>query len=127
MRARLLITLCSLLALAIPASGGAAEHMLIGFQDDPSFRWRDDRAGKDHFGHELNRRHRPDHGALRLDELDRVGLSLDRATLGTCRNGTYVSSSIEADEALWRVVNLYLTKNHCPKNDSRRRRIPNAI
>ena len=44
MRARLLIALCSLLALAIPAAGGAAERMLIGFQDDPSFRWRDDRA-----------------------------------------------------------------------------------
>src|SRR5437762_9127388 len=44
MRARLLIALCSLLVLAIPAAGGAAERMLIGFQDDPSFRWRDDRA-----------------------------------------------------------------------------------
>ena len=60
-------------------------------------------------------------GALRLDELDRVGLSLDRATLGTCRNGTYVPSSIEADEALWRVVGLYLAEGHCSRDGSRRR------
>src|SRR5439155_282068 len=60
-------------------------------------------------------------GALRLDELDRVGLSLDRAAPGTCRNGTYVPSSIEADEALWRVVGLYLAEGHCSRDGSRRR------
>jgi hypothetical protein len=39
-----LIVVCSLLALAVPASGVAAERMWLGFQDDPSLRWRDDRT-----------------------------------------------------------------------------------
>ena len=29
---------------AVPASASAAERMFVGFQDDPSFRWADDRA-----------------------------------------------------------------------------------
>ncbi len=41
---RVVLFACSLFALAIPAGGSAATRMWIGFQDDPSFRWRDDRA-----------------------------------------------------------------------------------
>ncbi len=52
-------------------------------------------------------------GALRLEEARRLGLSLEGATLGTARNGTYVPSAIEADEAFWRVVGLYLAEGHC--------------
>ena len=44
MRLSRLLVICSLLAAAIPASAVAAERMLIGFQDDPSFRWRADRT-----------------------------------------------------------------------------------
>jgi hypothetical protein len=40
----LLLLVCTLLAVSFPSSGGAAVRMLVGFQDDPSFRWRDDRA-----------------------------------------------------------------------------------
>jgi hypothetical protein len=40
---RLLVVCLLLLAAAIPAAAGAAERMYVGFQDDPSFRWRADR------------------------------------------------------------------------------------
>ena len=60
-------------------------------------------------------------GALRLDELDRTGLSLERAQLGTCRNGTYVPASIPADAAFWRIVGLYLAEGHCGADGKRRR------
>jgi UDPglucose 6-dehydrogenase len=60
-------------------------------------------------------------GALRLDELDRIGLSLERATVGTCRNGTYVPVAIKADEAFWRVVGLYIAEGHCSADGARRR------
>jgi hypothetical protein len=35
---------CALVAIAFPLAAPAYPKMLIGFQDDPSFRWRDDRA-----------------------------------------------------------------------------------
>jgi UDPglucose 6-dehydrogenase len=60
-------------------------------------------------------------GALRLDELERAGLSLDRASLGTARNGTYVPASIEPDESFWRVVGLYIAEGHCSADGPRRR------
>ncbi|MBA3333361.1 MAG: hypothetical protein H0U30_05165, partial [Actinobacteria bacterium] len=42
---RLVIALCALAAVAAPASL-AAERMWVGFHDDPSFRWVNDRAGR---------------------------------------------------------------------------------
>jgi Cellulase (glycosyl hydrolase family 5) len=33
-----------LIAAAVPAAGISAPRMLVGFQDDPSFRWREERA-----------------------------------------------------------------------------------
>jgi UDPglucose 6-dehydrogenase len=60
-------------------------------------------------------------GALRLNELDETDLSLEHAQLGSCRNGTYVPASIEADEAFWRVVGLYLAEGHCSVDGKRRR------
>jgi len=44
MRFGRLLLLCSLLAIVLPATGQAAVRMYLGFQDDPSFRWRDDRT-----------------------------------------------------------------------------------
>jgi Cellulase (glycosyl hydrolase family 5) len=46
MRFRLIrfILACALAAVAFPVAASAYPRMLIGFQDDPSFRWRDDRA-----------------------------------------------------------------------------------
>jgi len=38
-----LVLVCLLALLALPRAAAAANHMLVGFQDDPSFRWRDDR------------------------------------------------------------------------------------
>ncbi len=51
-------------------------------------------------------------GALRLDEATRLGLALDDATVGTCRNGTYIPHSLEMDDAFWRVAGLYLAEGH---------------
>jgi UDPglucose 6-dehydrogenase len=58
---------------------------------------------------------------LRLNELDRTELSLERARLGSCRNGTYVPSTITEDEAFWRVVGLYIAEGHCAADGKRRR------
>ncbi len=45
MRCSRLLLVCSLLALAaVPTSAAAAQRMWVGFQDDPSFRWRGDRS-----------------------------------------------------------------------------------
>jgi hypothetical protein len=46
MRNRLirLTVACALAAVAFPLTASAYPRMLIGFQDDPSFRWHDDRA-----------------------------------------------------------------------------------
>ncbi len=43
-RLRLILPLLVLVAAATPAASLADERMPVGFQDDPSFRWRDDRA-----------------------------------------------------------------------------------
>jgi UDPglucose 6-dehydrogenase len=60
-------------------------------------------------------------GALRLNELDQTQLSLERARLGSCRNGTYVPASITEDEAFWRIVGLYIAEGHCSADGKRRR------
>jgi hypothetical protein len=46
MRIRLicLTAACAVAAVAFPLSASSYPRMLIGFQDDPSFRWRDDRS-----------------------------------------------------------------------------------
>jgi hypothetical protein len=44
MRAKHLPLLCLLFVTLLPSTAGGAVRMLVGFQDDPSFRWRDDRA-----------------------------------------------------------------------------------
>lgn len=45
MRRSRLVLVCLLVACTVPAATApAAERMWIGFQDDPSFRWREDRA-----------------------------------------------------------------------------------
>lgn len=43
-RARLILGCLLVLAAAAPAAAVGAPRMPVGFQDDPSFRWRDDRA-----------------------------------------------------------------------------------
>ena len=44
MRLIRLVFVCALLSLVAPVTAMAAERMWVGFQDDPSFRWREDRA-----------------------------------------------------------------------------------
>jgi UDPglucose 6-dehydrogenase len=61
-------------------------------------------------------------GAVRLDELDEADAPLDGATVGTCRNGTYVPVAMNANEAFWRIVGLYIAEGHC-STDGRRRRL----
>src|SRR6185312_7083051 len=48
--------------------------------------------------------------ALRLDEAIRAGLDWRAGTLGTARNGAYVSGSLLIDRRFWRVVGLYLAE-----------------
>ena len=42
-RFRAVLIVLGLLALAVPAASTSADRMLVGFQDDPSFRWLDSR------------------------------------------------------------------------------------
>ncbi len=42
-RFRIVLIVLGLLALAVPAASSSADRMLVGFQDDPSFRWLDSR------------------------------------------------------------------------------------
>jgi UDP-glucose 6-dehydrogenase/intein/homing endonuclease len=51
-------------------------------------------------------------GALRLDEAMRAELPWREGTLGTAKNGAYVSSGITMDTAFWRVVGLYLAEGN---------------
>jgi hypothetical protein len=44
MRLRYLLFACTAAAMALPATGVASSRMLIGFQDDPTLRWRADRT-----------------------------------------------------------------------------------
>lgn len=44
MRLIRLVFVCALFSLVLPVTAMAAERMWVGFQDDPSFRWREDRA-----------------------------------------------------------------------------------
>jgi cellulase (glycosyl hydrolase family 5) len=44
MRLRHLLLVVSIVLMLVPSSSSAATRMLVGFQDDPSFRWKDDRA-----------------------------------------------------------------------------------
>ncbi len=60
-------------------------------------------------------------GALRLPEARALGLSLEGATAGTARNGTYVPLELSADEAFFRVLGLYLAEGHCAADGARRR------
>lgn len=61
-------------------------------------------------------------GALRLHEARALGVSLEGAALGTAKNGTYVPTGLDLDEALWRVVGLYIAEGHCSV-DGRRHRL----
>ncbi len=60
-------------------------------------------------------------GALRLTEHAALGLTLDGASLGTAKNGTYVPASLAVDETFWRVVGLYIAEGHCAADGQRRR------
>jgi hypothetical protein len=44
MRLRRLVLVCLLLAMIAPLAASADDRMWVGFQDDPSFRWREDRV-----------------------------------------------------------------------------------
>ncbi|MFL5967327.1 MAG: nucleotide sugar dehydrogenase [Gaiellaceae bacterium] len=60
-------------------------------------------------------------GALRLPEARAADVSLAGAKLGTCRNGTYVPATLQASEAFWRSVGLYIAEGHCTTDGSRSR------
>jgi UDPglucose 6-dehydrogenase len=60
-------------------------------------------------------------GALRLDEALELGMSLDGATYKTAKNGTSVPATLDADQAFWRVVGLYLAEGHVAQDGERLR------
>jgi UDPglucose 6-dehydrogenase len=62
-------------------------------------------------------------GALRLHEAAVLDVELEDAYVGTAKNGTYVPASIQADEAFWHVVGLYLAEGHVNIDGDRRRLI----
>ena len=51
-------------------------------------------------------------GTLRLSECAKEGMDLRGTSLGTARNGAYVTSEVELDARFWRVVGLYLAEGH---------------
>jgi UDPglucose 6-dehydrogenase len=61
------------------------------------------------------------HGAARLTEVKRLEISLEGASMGTARNGTYVPVELRPDERFWRVVGLYVAEGHCGADGARRR------
>jgi UDPglucose 6-dehydrogenase len=49
-------------------------------------------------------------GALQLDEVDELGISMNGAMVGTARNGNFVPPSFRADQEFWRIVGLYIAE-----------------
>lgn len=49
-------------------------------------------------------------GTLRLHEAQAAGLDLSRATISTCRNGTYVPTQIKETPAFWYMIGLYISE-----------------
>jgi UDPglucose 6-dehydrogenase len=60
--------------------------------------------------------------ALRLHEAAELDVELGDASFATATNGARVPATIEANEAFWRVVGLYLAEGHCSV-DGRRHRL----
>ena len=60
-------------------------------------------------------------GVLRLHEARLLEVPLDGAAVSTVTNGTYVPLELEANEAFWRVVGLYLSEGHVNADKKRRR------
>ncbi|HSS94159.1 MAG TPA: UDP binding domain-containing protein, partial [Candidatus Dormibacteraeota bacterium] len=59
--------------------------------------------------------------ALRLVEVDDLGLTLEGASFKTAGNGTEVPLRIDSTPAFWRVVGLYLAEGHVSRDGSRER------
>ncbi|HEX2070138.1 MAG TPA: nucleotide sugar dehydrogenase [Thermoleophilaceae bacterium] len=51
-------------------------------------------------------------GLLRLDEVARAGMSVDRCKLNTAKNGAEIASEICLDRHFWRVAGLYIAEGH---------------
>ena len=51
-------------------------------------------------------------GALSLAELQRAELPIEGSSFSTARNGQYVRTELELDQAFWRAAGLYLAEGH---------------
>jgi UDPglucose 6-dehydrogenase len=58
-------------------------------------------------------------GAMRLHELDALGVAVDGGWCGTTTNGTYVPATIPLDDRFWHVVGLYLAEGHVGRDGAR--------
>jgi len=61
-------------------------------------------------------------GTLTLAELALLGGSERGSTLGTAKNGSFVSSEIDLDASFWRVVGLYLAEGNTLSEETNRGR-----
>jgi len=60
-------------------------------------------------------------GALRLSELNELGIKDPQGDLGTVTNGTYVPTQIQTSELFWRVIGLYLAEGFVTSDGDRTR------
>jgi UDPglucose 6-dehydrogenase len=58
---------------------------------------------------------------LRLDELERLGLDIDGASMGTTTNGTYVPALLADGDELWWMLGIYTAEGHITTDGARRR------
>jgi UDPglucose 6-dehydrogenase len=58
-------------------------------------------------------------GALRLSELDQLGIDCRGGSIATVTNGTYIPVEFDLDEQFWRVIGLYLAEGHIGRDGSR--------
>ena len=60
-------------------------------------------------------------GAMKLSELQALGIDDTTGSWGTVTNGTYSPATIPTDEAFWFVIGLYLAEGHIGTDGARRR------
>jgi len=70
-------------------------------------------------GHAARMRDVARSGALRLNEAAAAEMDLRGASVATARSGTYVPERLEADEAFWRMIGLYLAEGHIGRDHGR--------
>jgi UDPglucose 6-dehydrogenase len=103
--------------LLLALGPAALERSQVILRVSPS--QRDELARRSNEIHWSRRRDVLRAGALRLTELDALGIPPDGAFASTVTNGTYVPVSFDLDEQFWYVVGLFLAEGHVERDGSR--------